>query len=166
MQDLKDLVLAGRDLAIHGVTRWRCLDLCAAIADRHGVVVHEPTVGKMLRRMGLTRLQPWPHHPGRTALRRRLLEKLCRPRSRSLPPKATGKRIEIWFQDEAGVGQNGTLSYQWAPRGSRPPAVRYNRHDSAYLFGAIYPARAVGTVIGRRPVRHVRHSASLAALFT
>ena len=63
MQDLKDLVLAGRDLAIHGVTRWRCLDLCAAIADRHGVVVHEPTVGKMLRRMGLTRLQPWPHHP-------------------------------------------------------------------------------------------------------
>jgi transposase len=63
MQDLKELVLAGPDLAVHGVTRWRCLDLSAAIADRYGVVVHERTVGKLLRRLGLTRLQPRPYHP-------------------------------------------------------------------------------------------------------
>jgi transposase len=63
MEDLKALVLAGSDLAIHGVTRWRCLGLSAAIADRYGVVVHERTVGKLLRRLGLTRLQPRPYHP-------------------------------------------------------------------------------------------------------
>lgn len=62
MEDLKALVLAGPDLAIHGVTRWRCLDLSAAIADRYGVVVHERTVGKLLRRMGLTRLRPRACH--------------------------------------------------------------------------------------------------------
>lgn len=45
------------------------------------------------------------------------------------------------------MGQKGSLSYQWALRGSRPPAVRDNRHDSAYLFGAICPARAVGAAI-------------------
>jgi len=64
-----------------------------------------------------------------------------------LPPEATGKTIEIWFQDEARVGQQGSLSYQWALRGSRPPAVRDNRHDSAYIFGAICPARARGAAI-------------------
>jgi transposase len=64
-----------------------------------------------------------------------------------LPPEATGKTIEIWFQDEARVGQQGTLSYQWALRGSRPPAVRDNRHDSASIFGAICPARAVAAAI-------------------
>jgi hypothetical protein len=32
-------------------------------------------------------------------------------------------------------------------RGSRPPAIRDNRHDSAYLFGAICPDRAVGAAI-------------------
>lgn len=64
-----------------------------------------------------------------------------------MPPRASGKTIEIWFQDEARVGQKGTLSYQWAPRGSRPPAVRDNRHDSAYLFGAICPLRATGAAI-------------------
>lgn len=35
----------------------------------------------------------------------------------------------------------------WAPRGSRPPAVRDNRRESAYLFGAICPDRAVGAAI-------------------
>ena len=64
-----------------------------------------------------------------------------------LPPAAVGKPIEVWFQDEARVGQQGTLTYLWAPRGSRPAAVRDNRHDSAWLFGAICPARAVGAAI-------------------
>ena len=56
-------------------------------------------------------------------------------------------QIEIWFQDEARVGQKGGHAYVWAPIGSRPPQVRDNRHDSVHLFGAICPARAVGAGI-------------------
>lgn len=55
--------------------------------------------------------------------------------------------MEIWFQDEARVGQKGSLSYVWAPVGSRPPMVRDNRHDTAYILGAICPARGVGAAI-------------------
>src|ERR1035437_3706803 len=58
-----------------------------------------------------------------------------------------GTPIEIWFQDEARVGQNGTHEYVWAPIGSRPAMVRDNRHDSVYLYGAICPARGVGAAI-------------------
>jgi hypothetical protein len=58
-----------------------------------------------------------------------------------------GTPIEVWFQDEARVGQQGSLTYIWAPIGSCPLMVRDNRHDSAYLFGAICPARAVGAAI-------------------
>jgi len=58
-----------------------------------------------------------------------------------------GKAIEIWFQDEARVGQQGSLEYIWAPVGSRPLAVRDNRHDSVYLFGALCPSRAIGAAI-------------------
>jgi transposase len=79
LQDLKDLVLAGPDLAIDGVTRWRCLDLCAVIAERYGVVVHERTVGKMLRRMGLTRLQPRPYHPRKDGAAQEAFKKTSRP---------------------------------------------------------------------------------------
>jgi transposase len=55
--------------------------------------------------------------------------------------------IEIWFQDEARVGQQGTHAYIWAPIGSRPLMVRDNRRESAYLFGAICPDRAVGAAM-------------------
>lgn len=55
--------------------------------------------------------------------------------------------VEIWFQDEARVGQKGSLTYVWAPVGSCPLMVRDNRHDSAYIFGAICPARGVGAAI-------------------
>jgi hypothetical protein len=64
-----------------------------------------------------------------------------------LPASAAGKAIEIWFQDEARVGQKGSLEYIWAPIGSRPRAVRDNRHDSVYLFGALCAYRAVGAAI-------------------
>ena len=60
---------------------------------------------------------------------------------------AAGRPIEIWFQDEARVGQKGGHTYIWAEIGSRPLMVRDNRHDSAYLFGAICPARGVGAAI-------------------
>ena len=55
--------------------------------------------------------------------------------------------VEIWFQDEARVGQKGGHAYVWAERGTRPLMVRDNRHDSAYIFGAICPARGVGAAI-------------------
>src|SRR5215218_636031 len=38
----------------------------------------------------------------------------------ALPERARGKPIEVWFQDEARVGQQGTLARIWARRGSRP----------------------------------------------
>jgi len=60
---------------------------------------------------------------------------------------STATPVEIWFQDEARVGQKGSLSYIWAPIGSRPAMVRDNRHDTAYIFGAICPARAVGAAV-------------------
>jgi hypothetical protein len=55
-----------------------------------------------------------------------------------------GTPVEIWFQDEARVGQKGTHAYIWAEVGSSPLMVRDNRHESAYIFGAICPHRGVG----------------------
>ena len=60
---------------------------------------------------------------------------------------AAGRPIEIWYQDEARVGQKGTHAYVWAPVGSCPLMVRDNRHDSVHLLGAICPARGVGAAI-------------------
>ena len=45
------------------------------------------------------------------------------------------------------MGQQGTLTRVWAERGSRPVAPRDQRHTSAYLFGAICPARGTGAAL-------------------
>lgn len=64
-----------------------------------------------------------------------------------MPASAIGKDIEVWFDDEARVGQKGSIEYVWAPIGSRPSMVRDNRHGSVHIFGAICPARGVGAAI-------------------
>ena len=55
-----------------------------------------------------------------------------------------GKPLEIWFQDEARVGQQGNTTRVWARRGTRPRAVRDTRYEWAYIFGAVCPQRGVG----------------------
>ena len=44
-----------------------------------------------------------------------------------------GKPVEIWFQDEARIGQKNGMVRQWARRGSRPRQPADQRYDSAYL---------------------------------
>ena len=60
---------------------------------------------------------------------------------------AHGTPVEVWFADEARVGQQGTLTRVWAKRGSRPRAPRDRRYAWAYLFGAVCPERRVGAAV-------------------
>jgi DDE superfamily endonuclease len=64
-----------------------------------------------------------------------------------MPAAARGKPIELWLQDEARVGQQGSLTYIWAEQGSRPTAPRDRRYDWAYIFGAVCPARGIGAAL-------------------
>ena len=65
----------------------------------------------------------------------------------ALPARAASKPIEIWFQDEARVGQQDTQTRVWARRGTRPRAPRDRRYAWAYLFGAVCPERGVGAAL-------------------
>jgi hypothetical protein len=65
----------------------------------------------------------------------------------ALPPQAKDKPLEVWFQDEARVGQKGTLTRIWARKGSRPRKPQDTRYEWAYIFGAVCPARATGAAI-------------------
>jgi hypothetical protein len=52
--------------------------------------------------------------------------------------------IEIWWQDEARIGQKNKRTRRWARKGTRPSAPHDQRTKSTYIFGAICPARGVG----------------------
>jgi len=57
--------------------------------------------------------------------------------------------VDIWFQDETRVGQQGSLTRMWAEKGTRPRVVRQQQFNYTYIFGAVCPARdtAVGLVM-------------------
>src|SRR3954470_18186008 len=61
--ELARLVETGPDRAVHGVVRWRRIDLQRLIAERFGVIYHERTVGKVLKQLGFTHISARPRHP-------------------------------------------------------------------------------------------------------
>src|SRR5204863_101214 len=105
---------------------------------------HEPGAGELRREAARCR--------DARAARRMLAPALV---AGALPERVRGKPVEslprtrsgVWFQDEARVGQQGTLTRLWARRGTRPRAPRDRRYAWAYLFGAVCPERAVGAAL-------------------
>jgi transposase len=57
-----------------------------------------------------------------------------------------GKEVEVWFEDEARIGQQGTLTTIWAPKGSRPTAVKQTDYEWVHLTAAVNPL--TGDAIG------------------
>src|SRR5437660_3599287 len=55
--------------------------------------------------------------------------------------------IEIWFADEARIGQKNKITRRWAKRATRPSAPRDQRTASTYIFGAVYPKEGKGAAL-------------------
>lgn len=73
----------------------------------------------------------------------------------------------MWFQDEARIGQQGTLTLVWAPQGTRPTAVKQTEYEWVYLFASVNPltgdsvalvSPTVNTVVMNHHLRHISES--------
>ncbi len=53
-------VESGSDRAVHGVVRWRRVDLQALAAERFGVAHHERMIGKLLKALGFSHASARP----------------------------------------------------------------------------------------------------------
>ncbi len=65
--------------------------------------------------------------------------------SHAIAPR--GGRLRTFFMDEARLGQQGTLTRVWAPRGSRPTAVKQTRYEWVYLYAAVEPATGASVAL-------------------
>lgn len=61
-----------------------------------------------------------------------------------IPKDVDLEDVEVWFQDEARFGQQGSITRMWAIKGTRPRAVRQQQFNYSYLFGAVCPSRDIG----------------------
>ena len=144
-EQLAGWVRRGPDIAEDGVVRWRLRDLRDRILARFFVPMHERSVGRILKTLTFSHISVRPRHPQADAAAQEAhKQNFADLVAAAIPPAARGKPIELWWQDEARVGQQGSLTRIWAERGTRPTAPRDQRYQSAYLFGAVCPARGVG----------------------
>ena len=78
MAELKVVAIKGPDPVTDKVVRWRCVDLRGEVTRRFAVTVTERTIGKWLRSMNLTRLQPRPFHPKKDGAAQETFKKTSR----------------------------------------------------------------------------------------
>ena len=128
--------------------RWRIVDLCQWIYEEFRVVVAKPTLSRELRGMGYRKLSARPRHhaqaPGAIEDKKSLPARLDEiGREKGIEPSA----IEVWFADEARVGQKNKITRRWARRGTRPSAPKDQRTASADIFGAICPKDGKGAAL-------------------
>ena len=145
---LAAVVRAGPNPAIDGVVRWRLADLAQWVWETFRISISRQTLGSELRELGFRKLSARPRHHEQAD---GAIEDFKKKFPEALAAIAEAKaidlaKIEIWFGDEARVGQKTKLTRRWAPRGSRPSAPTDQRTVSAYIFGAICPAQ--GTAAG------------------
>ncbi len=65
--EIAQLVETGPDRTVHGVVRWRRIDLQRVILGRFGVAYHERTIGKLLKTLGFSHISARPRHPAQDA---------------------------------------------------------------------------------------------------
>lgn len=60
--------------------------------------------------------------------------------------------VDLWFEDETRVGQQGSLYRTWAKKGTRPRIVRQQQFLNQYIFGAACTSQksCVGLVLPQK----------------
>ena len=155
---LAEVVEAGPVPAVDGVVRWRRKDLARWLLETFAISLDETTAARVealgfakisARPTGTTRKTSWPVEalmvgfPGTLAKIRARLGK--------------GVEIELWWQDEARIGQKNKLTRRWARRGTRPRAPRDQRGPNGPISSARSVPRRGRRRAGHALVRHRRH---------
>jgi len=79
---LKEIVEQGSIPAVHGVVRWRLIDLAQWLSDEFGVSLSETTMSREMRALGLRKLSARPRHHAQNELAVEAFKKTSPPRWR------------------------------------------------------------------------------------
>lgn len=122
-----------------GVCSLRGADVKRFLQQEFGLVRSLAAVYRLLHGLGYSYLRPRPRHrqadpAAQEAFRRELPDRL-----RAIAAAHPEKRLRVYFQDESRFGQQGTLTNVWAPKGSRPTALRQTEYQYLWVIGAVCP---------------------------
>src|SRR3954447_10647067 len=100
-------------------------------------------VYKLPDRLDYSSLMPRPQHEDADPELQAIFKEVVVDQIQAIAEAHPGEEVQVWHEDEARFGQQGTLTRVWARRGSRPRRVRKNGRTSLYVLTAV--CAAVGT---------------------
>src|SRR5260370_28010702 len=136
----KERIVAGAELERDGVVAFRGVDAQRILKEEFAIDCSLSSTCRLLHRIKLSWLGPRPRHPGGRRDASGVFATLGLQLERVRAAQPRGTRVEVWFQDEARIGEKNSLTRVWGQTGSRPAAPKDLGFASAYLFGAVCPA--------------------------
>lgn len=97
-------------------------------------------VYKLLHRLEYSSLMPRPQHEEADAELQAIFKEVVLDQIQAIEEAHADEEVQVWNQDEARFGQQGTLTRVWARKGSRPRRVRQNGRESLYVLTAVCAA--------------------------
>jgi transposase len=120
-----------------GVCTLRGRDVQHILAQEFGVAMCLQAVYDLLHRLDYSSLMPRPQHEESDLEVQAFFKEIVVEQIDAIAEAHPDKGLRIYFQDEARFGQKGTITRVWAPRGTRPRAVRQIRYTSLYVLVAV-----------------------------
>ena len=108
--------------SIHGVVRWRLIDLCQWLWDNSDVRVAKPTLSREVRALGYRKLTARPRHPAQAEGAIETFKKNFPARLAEVARRlgVNPADIEIWFGDQARIGSEEQDCPAIGPAGLAP----------------------------------------------
>jgi transposase len=123
-----------------GVCTLRGLDIQRILQQEFGVLMSLQAVYDLLHRLDYSSLMPRPQHEEANPEVQEFFKEIVVEQIEAIANEHPGQETRVYFEDEARFGQKGTITRVWAPRGSRPRAVRQTGYTSLYVLAAVCAA--------------------------
>jgi transposase len=130
-----------------GVCTLRGHDIRRILAQEFGVTMSLQAVYDLLHRLGYSDLMPRPRHEDSIPEVQEFFKEIVPEQIQAIADEHPDNEVRIYFEDEARFGTQGTITRVWAPRGSRPRAVRQNGREWLYVLMAVCAATGAASAL-------------------
>jgi putative transposase len=120
-----------------GVCTLRGLDVRRLLEQEFGALMSLQAVYDLLHRLGYSSLMPRPQHEDANPEVQAFFKEIVGEQIDAIAGQHPDREVRVYFEDEARFGTQGTITRVWAPRGSRPRAVRQNGRQWLYVLMAV-----------------------------
>jgi transposase len=120
-----------------GICTFYGPDLRRILEREFGVTLGLQAVYDLLHRHGFSSLMPRPQHKDADEELQAIFKEVILDQIEAIREAHPEEDVEVWFEDEARFGQQGTMARVWARKGSRPRGVRQTQYDYLYVLTAI-----------------------------